>query len=285
MTVEHIDNSVDIYCSNEYGKLERVIVCPPEHMEIKKIINNTQRVYASTNIDRLLARKQHNQFISVLKENGTEVIETPVYPVLNEQVFTRDVGFAIGGTFYLSHMANPVRKDEPPVLEKTLQNHGFPYKKPFRHPIEGGDVIVDEDIVWIGISERTTMVAAENLAKLLPFHRIEQLKIDKEILHLDCAFNVIGEDWALIYREAFTDEGVEKLKKRYNLIEVSEEEQFTMGTNTLSIGNSQIISLPENTEVNKRMAEYGFEIIEVDFSEIIKSGGSFRCCSLPLVRR
>ena len=37
-------------------------------------------------------------------------------------------------------------------------------------------------------------------------------------------------------------------------------------------------------EVNKKMREFGFNVIEVDFSEIIKSGGSFRCCSMPVER-
>jgi N-dimethylarginine dimethylaminohydrolase len=65
---------------------------------------------------------------------------------------------------------------------------------------------------------------------------------------------------------------------------VSEEEQFTLGTNVLSIGNKKVLSLPVNKNVNKELRDRGFEVIEVDITEIIKSGGSFRCCTLPILR-
>ena len=71
---------------------------------------------------------------------------------------------------------------------------------------------------------------------------------------------------------------------KYDLIEVTKEEQFTMGTNVLSIGNQRVISLPMNTEVNEELRKRGYKVIEVDISEIIKSGGSFRCCTMPLER-
>jgi N-dimethylarginine dimethylaminohydrolase len=52
----------------------------------------------------------------------------------------------------------------------------------------------------------------------------------------------------------------------------------------LCIGNKKILSLPINKQVNQNLRNRGFEVIEVDISEIIKSGGSFRCCTLPILR-
>jgi len=70
----------------------------------------------------------------------------------------------------------------------------------------------------------------------------------------------------------------------YDLIDVTEEEQFTLGTNVLSIGQKQIISMPTNQQVNSALRTRGYHVIEVAFDEIIKSGGSFRCCTLPVLR-
>ena len=84
--------------------------------------------------------------------------------------------------------------------------------------------------------------------------------------------------------DALDQKVVDRLSKMYNLIEVSESEQFSMGTNVLSIGQNRVLSLPVNIDVNHQMRQRGFEVLEVDFSEIIKSGGSFRCCSMPIVR-
>ena len=57
-----------------------------------------------------------------------------------------------------------------------------------------------------------------------------------------------------------------------------------MGTNVLSIGENRVFSLPTNHGVNEQLRQHGYQVLEVDFSEIIKSGGSFRCCSMPLLR-
>jgi N-dimethylarginine dimethylaminohydrolase len=45
-----------------------------------------------------------------------------------------------------------------------------------------------------------------------------------------------------------------------------------------------VFSLPCNKQVNQELRNRGYDIIEVDMTEIIKSGGSFRCCTLPLKR-
>lgn len=103
-------------------------------------------------------------------------------------------------------------------------------------------------------------------------------------MHLDCVFNIVSESEALIYPKALEPEEVEMLAKRYDLIEVPEDEQFTLGTNVLSIGRKTIISLPCNRHVNQQLSKRGYHIIEIDLSEIIKSGGSFRCCTMPLIR-
>jgi N-dimethylarginine dimethylaminohydrolase len=89
---------------------------------------------------------------------------------------------------------------------------------------------------------------------------------------------------ALIYPNALTKKDIDLFASRYDLIEVSEKEQFQLGTNVLSIGNKRVLSLPVNENVNKQLRTRGFQVIEVDITEIIKSGGSFRCCTLPILR-
>lgn len=68
------------------------------------------------------------------------------------------------------------------------------------------------------------------------------------------------------------------------MISVTDEEQFQMGPNVLSIGDGKVISLPQNERLNNVLESEGYKVIRVDLSEIIKSGGSFRCCTLPLQR-
>jgi N-dimethylarginine dimethylaminohydrolase len=98
-------------------------------------------------------------------------------------------------------------------------------------------------------------------------------------------FNIISPEEALVFPNAFSKKELNLLASHFDLIEVDEGEQFALGTNMLSLGNKVICSLPQNQVINRKLSARGYKIVEVDFSEIIKSGGSFRCCSMPLVRK
>ncbi|MDC3418180.1 dimethylarginine dimethylaminohydrolase family protein [Aquibacillus salsiterrae] len=285
MQAELESEYAEISCRNEYDPLQRVVVCSPKYMEIKKIINETQKLYKEENIDVDIAMDQHREFVQVLKDHQIDVIELTPEPKFHEQVFTRDIGYVIGPELIVSQMGQAVRIHEVDVLKRALDDRSISYLQFEQKSMEGGDVIIDGDKVWVGISDRTTYQAVEALQELLPSHQVTAVPIEKRILHLDCAFNIVGRETALIYPEAFEQKEYQLLASHYHLIEIPKEEELTLGTNVLAIGNNKIISMPQNKQVNQQLREKGYTVIEVDFSEIIKSGGSFRCCSLPLLRR
>ncbi|WP_230501594.1 dimethylarginine dimethylaminohydrolase family protein [Sutcliffiella rhizosphaerae] len=271
-------------CTNEFSELKEVIVCSPIHMKIKEIINETQKHFAKENIDESLAVKQHKKFVETLVINGIKVYGLPPEEQFPEQVFTRDIGFTLGDKVFVSHMGSDIRSGEEEILRKWLQENKTSFIPQSKHSIEGGDVLVDGSTIFVGISGRTTIEAINVLKEELPSYKILPILIDKEYLHLDCVFNVISPNEAIIFPEGIREEDRQYLASRYDLIEVTKEEQFTLGTNVLSIGSKKIISLPCNKDINTKLRMRGYEVIEVDISEIIKSGGSFRCCTMPLAR-
>ena len=274
-----------IECSSEYDALKRVVVCRPSYMSIDKIINETQKQYAEENIDVELALKQHGQFVKAMEQNGVEVIELPAFENMPEQVFTRDIGFTIGSEIFVGEMSCGVRQGEEKVLKQWLINNKVTFKDLTRAEIEGGDVLIDKKTIYVGISERTSLDSVMQLREMVDSSfEILPIPFNSKYLHLDCVFNILSDKEALIYPDAFMKNELELLASRYELIEVSGKEQFTMGTNVLSLGNRKVLSLPVNQDLNEQLRSRGYTVTEVDLSEIIKSGGSFRCCSLPLVR-
>ena len=271
------------YCTNEYGKLKKVVVVSPENMQINEIINETQKHFLQDNINIDKAVSQHKIFVDTLEQYGSEVIHLQPSPELNEQVFTRDIGFSIHDQFFVSSMNTDVRREEVKTLKSWLETNEVPYSE-LLHPIEGGDVLVDGENIWIGVSGRTNQLAIQSLRNQLTPYTVHELPLREGILHLDCVFTIISSGWALVYPPAFSKGDLEIIKKHYNIITVTDEEQFRMGPNVLAIGDQKIISLTQNHDLNERIRAKGFEVIELDLSEIIKSGGSFRCCTLPLIR-
>ena len=118
-----------------------------------------------------------------------------------EQVFTRDIGFTLGNQLFISEMANPIRQGEEKVLAHWMNEQDVSYKKLSSHPIEGGDVIVDGNRVFVGISDRTSMNAIQALQNELPDFEIIPIPFNPKYLHLDCVFNILSSKDALIYPE------------------------------------------------------------------------------------
>jgi N-dimethylarginine dimethylaminohydrolase len=279
MTLNH-----KTFCANEYDPLKRVILCQPQYMTIREVINETQKEFKDEGIHIKRALEQHREFVRTLESNGIEVVLLPYHKKFPEQVFTRDIGFTLGQTIFVAKMAHDIRIGEEDVLKQWLDDEEMSYFNLAEDRIEGGDVIVDGKTIYVGLSNRTHQEAVEHLQSLLIQYDVKAIPFKEKYLHLDCVFNVISPDAALIYRPALTKEDIDLFSSRYELIDVSEEEQFTLGTNVLCIGNKKILSLPINKQVNEKLRSRGFEVIEVDITEIIKSGGSFRCCTLPILR-
>ncbi|PKR76774.1 hypothetical protein CEY16_13215 [Halalkalibacillus sediminis] len=279
-----IASNYKINCNSEYSTLKKVLVVKPAFMKIKEVINETQKHYEVSNIDTTLALKQHAKFLDVMRAQGVKVIELSPEPRLNEQVFTRDIAFAINDELFVASMSEEVRQSETKHLKKWLHEHSISFHDGLAGTIEGGDVLIDGDTVWVGLSGRTTIEGIQDLQQRIPDHSVQPLEIKDDILHLDCVLNIISENTALVYPQAFTKKDLRTIKSNYKVIYITDEEQFQMGPNVLSIGDGKIISLPQNERLNKVLESKGFEVILVDISEIIKSGGSFRCCTLPLQR-
>ncbi|MUK87748.1 hypothetical protein GMD78_04945 [Ornithinibacillus sp. L9] len=272
------------YCNNEYDELKKVILCEPQYMTTRQVIHDSSQQFNDVKGHVNLALKQHRKFVDALNRHGIEPIMLPYHKEFPEQVFTRDIGFTLGQTLFVAEMAHDVRKGEENILKFWLKDEEISYYNLIGDKIEGGDVIIDRDTIYIGISNRTNQAAIDHIQSLLGQYDVKAIPFKQKYLHLDCVFNILSPKVAIIYPEALTKEDIQLFSSRYELIEVSYEEQHALATNVLSIGNRKVFSLPMNKDVNNQMCNKGFEVIEVDISEIVKSGGSFRCSTLPLLR-
>jgi len=137
-------NSPEVNCHSEYDILHRVLICQPEYM-----------AYEVNNINIDVAMKQHQQFEEILKAHGIEVIKLPLSEKFPEQVYTRDIGFTVGEDIFVAEMASKVRQGEEKVLEEWLDSENIPFHTT-NERVEGGDIMVDQDMLYVGVSKRTS---------------------------------------------------------------------------------------------------------------------------------
>ncbi len=186
-------------------------------------------------------------------------------------------------------LAKNSRKREWRGLENILRQLETPVLHvPEDINIEGGDVVVHDGVVYVGISERTNREAADYLAQKFPQFEVMAMPLrppqsGQEILHLDCAFLPVGNRQALFYPGGFVDiPGT--ITERYSLIEVTSEEHQELAVNVLSLTPRTVVSRSIAARTNALLRDAGLDVIELDFDETPKTGGSFRCCTLPLRR-
>ncbi|MFK7917594.1 MAG: dimethylarginine dimethylaminohydrolase family protein [Ilumatobacter sp.] len=286
---------MDVFVDSETAPLRSVIVGYPDNfLQVDpEIINETQRQYyfgpdAPT---PEAVTKQLNGFIDELTARGVEVLQPHPLPYVPDQMMTRDIGVVIGDTFVVTTMAARSRRHEwrgYAHLFERFPEHVKVLFGPEDLVIEGGDVIVDRGKVFVGIGQRTTLAGAAWLMQLVPDFEIVPVNLNglhdgEDVLHLDCSFLPVGNGHALIYPDGIRDIPA-ALRETYDLIEITRDEQQLLGTNVLSIDPNTVISQPTSTRINAEMRARGIEVVEVPYSEPPKTGGSFRCCTLPLHR-
>ena len=247
-----------------------------------------------------------NNFLKVLEKYNVNVIRPETIENYN-QIFTRDIAFVIDDKIIISGIIDE-RKKEIDGIEKvfskicsdkiiTLSNDAR---------IEGGDVILDGENIYIGYSKeddfnkykvaRTNEKAINQIKILFPHKNIFSFELNKSdlsardnALHLDCCFQPIGKNKAIIYEGGFKNyDDVLLITKKFgddNLIRISREEMYNMNSNIFSISENVIVSENGFKRLNRLLSEQGFIVEEIKFSEIAKMEGLLRCTTLPLQRR
>jgi N-dimethylarginine dimethylaminohydrolase len=283
-----------VQVTSETGRLRRVIIGRADTLTLQfdanSMINEAIKDTVSSGAipPRRAFEQDIEEFISVLLDHGVQVDQPIKDDSLFYQLFTRDIGFVIGGTFFVASMAKPVRQSEVRAIQPILSQFNSVVRIPAGIRVEGGDIVVHNKTVYIGLSERTTAAAADYLEKVLPDWKVLRVPLrppspGQEALHLDCAFVPVGKRSALIHPDSILG-GYDHLMREFDLIPVTNEEQRHLGTNVLSLDSSLVICRVDNHRIINEFGKRGIATIPLSLRNPPLLGGSFRCCSLPLWR-
>lgn len=228
-----------------------------------------------------------------LEAAGVEVLQ-PRSLEAQKQIFTRDIGFVIDNKFVVANMKEPLRQGEISGIDFILDNinEADIIRVPEGATIEGGDVLVHRNHVFVGISKRTNQAGFDFIKSQFPhkqFHALELVTSDDpitNILHLDCAFQPVGSKFAIFYEEGFlnTPDIIFQLFGEENLIRVSQEEKNQMFPNVFSISPTDVLIEKGFTRLIQELEARDIACHPVKYSETSKLSGLLRCSTLPLFR-
>lgn len=246
--------------------------------------------------------------------------------------FSKDPAACVGDGVCVNHMLTKARR-----REALLMKYIYKYNKDFApegtnlwydyddvESLEGGDImILNNHTLIIGLSQRTSALGIQNLAKNLlgnsGFNRIIVFDIPKRraFMHLDTVFTMVDYDKFTIHSEILDSVGIyeiyldrdgevqfstitgsmaDMLKKllgvpAVKLIHVggndsmaAQREQWNDGTNTLCIEPGKIITYDRNYITNNVLESNGLEVITIPSAELSRGRGGPGCMSCAVNR-
>lgn len=245
--------------------------------------------------------------------------------------FMRDPAVVIADGVVLSVMHSEIRKRESLLMSVIYRYHPNFHSVPIfygterhRMSLEGGDVLIlSEDTVCVGCSQRTGSYAIEMLARELllgyaKFRTVIAVHIPhvRSFMHLDTVLTMLDKDKFIVYPgildelkavsivksdkeqlDFITEPNLQTaLKRALHLDEVlfiksggdnpitAAREQWNDSSNTLAVAPGTVITYDRNEVSNEILRRNGVNVIEIQGSELVRGRGGPRCMSMPVQR-
>jgi ornithine--oxo-acid transaminase len=136
--------------------------------------------------------------------------------------------------------------------------------------------------------QRTSRAALDEVAAWCGLPVVELELVDPWFYHLDTALAVLapgdGAAEVAYYPPAFSTASQSVLRDLYpDAIVATAAEADVLGLNVLSDGR-HIVMTDAAPTLADQFRERGYDVIGLEFSELLKGGGSVKCCVLELRR-
>jgi N-dimethylarginine dimethylaminohydrolase len=267
----------------------------PDHYRIDYAINPYMDL--ADQPDPRRARAQWVDLLSTIERHGGTVEVVPQRPDAPDMVYAMNLGLGVvrpdgsddlQGHVVLSHMRYAERRMETltaqPWFERSGRATSYVGREGVGAHLEAGDVFAWGDALVAGFGPRTEKLALKHLATDLGV-RVRGVRITHPAMyHLDLAFCPLDERRALVAPGAFDDASAAFLLELVPepLVLTDDEALSTFCANSIVIGRTVVMPAGGPERVKAQLADWDFEVVEVDVSEFHKGGGSIRCLTNPV---
>jgi len=277
---------------------KKILMASPEFFDIIDV-KNAHMEGQTGKLNKSLAIQQWNELKKVYESLAQKGILESVH-VIPGAHGCEDMVFAANQTFpwitsenkkvvVVSKMKHPSRQREVPHFEKFFHEQNYSLIHLARTQLfEGmGDTIPHpgKQLLYGGYGHRSDISAYEEISEVLNVPIIPLKLVDDRFYHLDTCFVPLNEDSVMLYPEAFSKEGMEVIKKIFaNVYAIPLEEasgNFALNAHAIQNEKGRVAILQKGSpETVKVLKKSGFEVVEVDTSEYMKSGGSVFCMKM-----
>lgn len=272
----------------------RLVMTTPDYFSIDYVINPHMAGNIGS-VDTVRARQQWDELKKAFQSCDIPVDVVEGMPGQPDMVFCANQTLPFlrkdgSKGIILSKMHAAQRAGEVKHFEAWFTNRGWDVFDKIYHgdtDFEGmGDALWHRGkrLLWGGQGFRTDISAYETISEGLDVPVIALRLDDPEFYHLDTCLCILEEDTALIYPPAFDEDGLALIRRFFpRVIEAPESEARELfACNAHSPDGRNVVIQRGCTQTNRALRDHGFEVIEVDTNEYLKSGGSVFCMKLMI---
>ncbi|MBT3983562.1 MAG: hypothetical protein HOE90_19560 [Bacteriovoracaceae bacterium] len=227
-------------------------------------------------INKSRAKMQFEEYANFLKEGNREVKILPPITDYPDSCFIEDTALVYKNQALITNIGAKSRKGENELTRSVLEKNGIEITElPEGATLDGGDILINKNLAFIGISKRTNRAGFEAASEFLKQFKIitTPVKLTK-FLHLKCICSSPTSDYI------FATENISFLSPLYELeecIKIPLDE--ALAANIISNGNDFLIPAG-NQKTLRILKERGLSVKTIDFSEFLKADGSLSCLHL-----
>ncbi|MFJ8002859.1 dimethylargininase [Streptomyces fagopyri] len=261
----------------------RYLMCPPEHFAVTYTINPWMD--PAKPVDVALAVAQWEDLRDRYRSLGHTVEVLVPRPGLPDMVFAANGATVVDGRVLGARFAHREREAEAAVHLDWFRAHGVPYVREPVHINEGeGDFAVTASYLLAGRGFRASPLSHGEAQEYFGRPVLGLDLVDPRYYHLDTALTVLDDttDEIMYYPPAFSPGSREVLRRLFpDALTATGEAAAAFGLNGVSDGLH--VLLPQAAAgLFEPLRDRGFEPIGIDLSELLKGGGSVKCCTQEL---
>jgi N-dimethylarginine dimethylaminohydrolase len=271
----------DAIIVERHATVRRYLMCRPTHFDVQYRINPWMDPAKPTS--NSLAVTQWEVLHDLLVSLGHQVDVLEPATGLPDMVFAANGATVVDGKALVARFRHPQREGESTYYLDWFAGNGFDTVAQARWDNEGeGDLLTTDTAVLAGTGFRTDVRAHAEAAEFFDRPVVSLELVDPRFYHLDTALSVLDGDEIMYYPTAFSPDSQRILRKLYpDALIASFADAEVFGLNAVSDGRHVV--LPEAaTGLSEQLRRRGFKPIGVDLSELLKAGGSAKCCTLEL---
>lgn len=225
-------------------------------------------------IDYQQAAKQHQAYNQALIDLGVNLVRLEADNAHPDSVFVEDAAVVLDEVAIITRPGALSRQGETAAIKQALQPYRECIEITAPATLDGGDVLVAGKRIYVGLSSRSNQAAVEQLQQHLEGYAYQVQGIETaQCLHLKTAVTQL-DDSTLLINPNWLDK---HYFGEFDLIECDPAEPF--GANVLKVGET-IIAQPSFGKTLAKLRAAGYQVVEVDNSELAKAEAGLTCCSL-----